>query len=76
MKARIPKHREYIIQFPQEMAQATQDEAWGKLTQILEDYKKAHNGHSAYEPTFMEDTKDQVEALKAEYGFEYSIEEK
>ena len=75
MKARIPKHREYIIQFPQEMAQATQDEAWGKLTQILEDYKKAHNGNSVYEPTFIEDTKDQVEALKAEYGFEYSIEE-
>ena len=74
MKARIPKHREYIIQFPQDMDQAVQEEAWGKLTQILEDYKKAHNGRSVYEPTFIEDTQAQVDALKAEYGFEYTIE--
>ena len=74
MKARIPKHREYIIQFPQEMEQAVQEEAWGKLTQILEDYKKAHNGRSVYEPTFIEDTQAEVDALKAEYGFEYTIE--
>ena len=31
MKARIPKHREYIIQFPQEMEQAVQEEAWDIL---------------------------------------------
>ena len=74
MKARIPKHREYIIQFPQEREQAVQEEAWGKLTQILEDYKKAHNGRSVSEPTFIEDTQAQVDALKAEYGFEYTIE--
>ena len=56
------------------MEQAVQEEAWGKLTQILEDYKKAHNGRSVYEPTFIEDTQAQVDALKAEYGFEYTIE--
>ena len=74
MKARIPKHREYIIQFPQEMAQATQDEAWGKLTQILEDYKKAHNGASVYAPTFIEDCEPAVKMLQEEYGFEYTVE--
>ena len=76
MKARIPKHREFIISFPDSVDEALQSEGWAKLQQIVEDYKKAHNGNSVYEPTFIEDTKDQVEALKAEYGFEYSIEEK
>ena len=75
MKARIPKHREYIIQFPQEMAQATQDEAWGKLTQILEDYKKAHNGQSVYSATFIEDCEPAVKKLQEEYGFNYTIQE-
>ena len=37
MKARIPKHREFIISFPDESNQARNDEAWDKLTQILED---------------------------------------
>ena len=76
MKARIPQHREFIINFPDSVDQAKANEGWAKLQQIVEDYKKAHNGNSVYEPTFIEDTKDQVEALKAEYGFEYSIEEK
>ena len=30
MKARIPKHREFIISFPDESNQARNDEAWDK----------------------------------------------
>ena len=32
MKARIPKHREFIIDFPQDMDQAKANEGWNKLT--------------------------------------------
>lgn len=72
MKARIPKHREFLISFPEDMDQARQDEAWGKLNQILEDYKK--EGKSVYTPTFIEDCQNKVDALKAEYCFDYTIE--
>ena len=51
MKARIPKHREFIIDFPKEVSQEKADEGWEKLTALLEDYKKAHNGQSVYSPT-------------------------
>lgn len=73
MKARIPKHREFIIGFPNEN-DPRNDEAWDKLNQIVEDYKKAHNGNSVYEPTFIEDCEPAVKALQEEYGFEYHIE--
>ena len=39
MKARIPKHREFIIDFPKEVSQEKADEGWEKLTALLEDYK-------------------------------------
>ena len=40
-------------------------------------YERAvRNGNSVYEPTFIQDTEEQVKALQAEYGFEYTIEEK
>ena len=55
MKARIPKHREFIIDFPQDMDQAKADEGWNKLNEIVEEYKKAHNGQSVYSATFIED---------------------
>ena len=55
MKARIPKHREFIIDFPQSMDQAKADEGWAKLNEIVEEYKKAHNGQSVYSATFIED---------------------
>ena len=74
MKARIPKHREFIISFPEETAR--NNEAWDKLNALLEDYKKAHNGGSVFVPTFIEDLEPQVKELQAEYGFEYTIEEK
>lgn len=76
MKARIPKHREFVISFPNDMDEARSNEAWDKLNTLLEDYKKAHNGNSIFEPTFIEDLEPQVKALQAEYGFEYVIEEK
>ena len=76
MKARIPKHREFIINFANNDNDPRNQEAWDKLNALLEDYKKAHNGNSVFEPTFIEDLEPQVKALQAEYGFEYTIEEK
>ena len=52
MKARIPQHREFIINFPDTVDQAKANEGWAKLQQIVEDYKKTHNGASVYAPTF------------------------
>ena len=75
MKARIPKHREFIIDFPKDMDQSRADEGWAKLTEIVEDYKKAHNGQSVYAPTFIEDCEPAVKKLQEEYGFTYTIQE-
>ena len=52
------------------MDQAKASEGWNKLTQIVEDYKKAHNGASVYAPTFIEDCEPAVKKLQEEYGFE------
>ena len=46
MKARIPQHREFIINFPDTVDNAKANEGWAKLQQIVEDYKKDHNGAS------------------------------
>ena len=72
MKARIPMHREFIIDFGKDSDEARNEEAWQKLNQILEDYKK--EGKSVYTPTFIEDNEDKVKALQQEYGFAYTIE--
>ena len=74
MKARIPKHREFIINFPESIPEAKANEGWAKLQQIVEDYKKAHNGASVYAPTFIEDCEADVKKLQEEYGFEYTVE--
>ena len=74
MKARIPKHREFIIDFPQDVPAEKANEGWDKLMAIVEDYKKSHNGQSVYSPTFIEDNEDKVKALQQEYGFAYTIE--
>ena len=66
MKARIPKHREFVINL-ETTAEERREECWAKLEAILEDYKK--EGKSVYTPSFIED-----KALQAEYGFEYTIE--
>ena len=76
MKARIPKHREFIITFPEGTDEARNQQAWDKLNELLEAYKKAHNGNCVFEPTFIEDVEPQVKALQAEYGFNYTIEER
>lgn len=39
MKARIPKHREFVIDM-KEVPEAQRDECWGKLSAILDAYKK------------------------------------
>ena len=75
MKARIPKHREFIIDFPKEMDYVYSDEGWVKLNEIVEEYKKAHNGQSVYAPTFIEDCEPAVKKLQEEYGFTYTIQE-
>ena len=54
MKARIPQHREFIINFPDTVDNAKANEGWAKLQQIVEDYKKDHNGASVYAPSFIE----------------------
>ena len=74
MKARIPQHREFIINFPDTVDQAKANEGWAKLQQIVEDYKKDHNGASVYAPSFIEDCEPAVKKLQEEYGFEYTVE--
>lgn len=72
MKARIPKHREFIITFKEDYEK--QDECWEKLQKILKDYEA--EGKSIYTKTFIEDNEAKVKALQEEYEFEYKIEEK
>ena len=61
-------------QLPRQRGPGKASEGWNKLTQIVEDYKKAHNGASVYAPTFIEDCEPAVKKLQEEYGFEYTIE--
>ena len=72
MKARIPKHREFIINLADDYDK--KEECWDKLQEILDDYKK--QGKSVYTSTFIEDNEEKVKALQAEYEFTYTIEEK
>ena len=71
MKARIPKHREFVINL-ETTAEERREECWAKLEAILEDYKK--EGKLVYTPSFIEVNEEKVKALQAEYGFEYTIE--
>ena len=71
MKARIPKHREFVINL-ETTAEERREECWAKLEAILEDYKK--EGKSVYTPSFIEDNEEKVKALQAEYGIAYTIE--
>lgn len=71
MKARIPKHREFVIDM-KEVPEERRDECWGKLSAILDDYKK--EGKSVYTESFIEDNEEKVKALQAEYPFTYTIE--
>lgn len=71
MKARVPKHREFIIDLKEE-EEPRHEECWAKLTAILDDYKK--QGKSVYTETFIEDNEDKVKALQQEYKFNYTVE--
>ena len=42
MKARIPQHREFIINFPDTVDNAKANEGWAKLQQIVEDLSLIH----------------------------------
>jgi len=72
MKARIPKHREFVINLADDYEK--KDECWEKLQQIVKDYQK--QGKSIFTPSFIEDNEEKVKALQNEYEFTYTIEEK
>lgn len=72
MKARIPKHRGFIISIDDSYEK--KEECWDKLQEIMDAYKKL--GKSVYTTTFIEDNEDKVKALQADYTFTYTIEEK
>ena len=58
---------EFIINFPDTVDNAKANEGWAKLQQIVEDYKKDHNGASVYAPSFIEDCEPAVKKLQEEY---------
>lgn len=72
MKARLPKHREFLIKFENDYDK--QDEAWNALNQIVNDYSK--DGKSIYSETFIEDNEEKVKELQKQYEFTYEIIEK
>lgn len=72
MKARLPKHREFLIKFKNDYDK--QDEAWNALNQIVKDYSK--DGKSIYSETFIEDNEEKVKELQKQYEFTYEIIEK
>lgn len=71
MKARIPKHREFVIEID-EKDEPRHQECWDKLNEIVEDYKKL--GKSVYTESFIEDNEDKVKTLQADYKFSYTVE--
>lgn len=73
MKARISKHREFVININEE-EEPRHAECWDKLNQIVKDYQK--EGKSIFTSTFIEDNEAKVKALQEEFTFTYTIEEK
>lgn len=73
MKARIPKHREFIINLNED-EEPRHKECWEKLEQIVKEYQK--EGKSIYTSTFIEDNEEKVKALQQEFKFTYTIEER
>lgn len=72
MKARIPKHREFIINMDKIEDEKLKNECWSKLTAILDSYKV--DGKTVYSPSFIEDNEEKVKALQEEYPFTYTVE--
>ena len=71
MKARIPKHREFLINIDEEK-EPRHAECWDKLNEIVKSYQK--EGKSIFTDTFIEDNEEAVKALQTEYTFEYTVE--
>ncbi|MEG2770641.1 MAG: hypothetical protein RR902_07450, partial [Oscillospiraceae bacterium] len=71
MKARIPKHREFVIDLNDE-TEELRNQCWDKLNAIMDDYKKL--GKSVYTDTFIEDNEEKVKALQADYKLKYTVE--
>ena len=71
----LGKLREFFIVFRQDMVLGKAEVGWNKLNEIVEEYKKAHNGQSVYAATFIEDCEPAVKKLQEEYGFKYTIQE-
>lgn len=71
MKARLPKHREFVINMDEK--DPRYNECWDKLNQILIDYNRIE-GKSKYDEHFIEDNEDKVKALQEIYEFTYTIE--
>lgn len=71
MKARIPKHREFVINLEKTLRKNVKSagQSWKQSWKII---KRMAN--RIYTPSFIEDNEDKVKALQAEYGFEYTIE--
>ncbi|MEG0769259.1 MAG: methylenetetrahydrofolate dehydrogenase [Ruthenibacterium sp.] len=72
MKARIPMHREFVIQIADDYDK--KDECWQKLDDLMTAYKK--EGKSVYTPSFIEDNEAKVKALQETYTFTYTVEER
>lgn len=72
MKARIPMHREFVIQMDDDYDK--KEECWEQLEAIMSEYKK--EGKSVYTPTFIEDNEAKVKALQETYTFTYTVEER
>ncbi len=72
MKARIPMHREFVINIAEDYEK--HDECWAKLEEIMDEYKK--QGKSVYTETFIEDNEDKVKALQKDYEFTYTVEQR
>ena len=74
MKARIPKHREFIIDFPQDMDQAKADEGWNKAERdrrgVQEEGPTAARA-STLRPSLR--TASLHRQKLQEYGFKYTI---
>ena len=73
MKARIPKHKEFIIDLSEETEERS-NECWDKLNVILDNYKKL--GKSIYTSTFIQDNEEFVKVLQQEYNFKYTVEDR
>ena len=71
MKARIPKHREFVINIQEETDERA-NACWDKLQEIMDDYQR--EGKSVYTSTFIEDNEEKVKALQNEFKFTYTIE--